>query len=365
MSIFRCPRCKNKAVYLEEQKAFFCEHCDKYIWTIVDCPECQITIRVATRVRPHTVTCPGCGMCITLGIDDTIKAIPAGSSRASRTHQPLLCSHCSNPVESDWWFCPVCACRLWMDDTMGSLGKCTGCGFPVEAQWHHCVFCSKELRKGSQGGGSPAPSWRENGPRSLKGPEKKGEELPARSSNDNPHEPEGPGRGEPLSVSFDELVDGTDGDMEELPELDEEFFCPECDQPVSVQATRCPNCSVEFQGDENEDDELDELFGEEEPDDTGDPGEPEVVEDLDPDELEDYVERSYCPHCRKVVEEEWLVCRFCTKELRKEEDISTSCPSCGKEIKGLRMICPHCSSDLRNQPRHDNNTVHENETSDD
>jgi len=50
---------------------------------------------------------------------------------------------------------------------------------------------------------------------------------------------------------LEELVDDSDDDLfdglsEELDEEDVEEFCPECNQPVPANASKCPNCGVEF-----------------------------------------------------------------------------------------------------------------------
>ena len=46
---------------------------------------------------------------------------------------------------------------------------------------------------------------------------------------------------------LDELVDDSGEELEELSEEDEEFSCPKCDQPVPADATKCPNCGVQFE----------------------------------------------------------------------------------------------------------------------
>ena len=47
---------------------------------------------------------------------------------------------------------------------------------------------------------------------------------------------------------LDELIDDSGEELEELSEEDEEFSCPECDQPVPADATKCPNCGIQFEG---------------------------------------------------------------------------------------------------------------------
>ena len=365
MSVLRCPRCGSKAVYLEEKKAFFCEHCDSFIWTIVNCPGCTLTIRVASRVRPYRLECPGCGSQLTLSANDQLSASPQTPAPMGQLPQNLACSHCGSAVERDWWFCPVCSTKLWIAQIALRLKKCPDCSSPVEPEWHFCVFCKKEIRRSSEE--EKAACIRET-PRSKaakpersqalrQGPQFKQEDdsagiLEELGSTVNVQCPE------PVKPDLQELPDINDGELELLNEADNEAcFCPKCNQPVPDNASCCPNCGVEFEMGEvqslpGKDGELEELEDLEDLDllldDEG------LCEDLDAEELVDIddldlledLEEGLCPGCGKEVEREWVICRHCLEDLGKKKGTSVFCPVCGRKLNSRSKVCPYCLTDI-------------------
>ncbi len=57
-----------------------------------------------------------------------------------------VCSHCGNPVRSDYLRCPNCERRL--------KEACRNCGKPLEPDWRLCPYCETEVA----GAVAPAPA---------------------------------------------------------------------------------------------------------------------------------------------------------------------------------------------------------------
>jgi RNA polymerase subunit RPABC4/transcription elongation factor Spt4 len=54
--------------------------------------------------------------------------------------------------------------------------------------------------------------------------------------------------------------------------------------------------------------------------------------------LRDITDRRACPSCQAVTEADWLVCPYCSTELRR------SCEGCGKPLDLSWKVCPHCAT---------------------
>lgn len=53
--------------------------------------------------------------------------------------------------------------------------------------------------------------------------------------------------------------------------------------------------------------------------------------------LQDLEKESACPNCKREIQEDFIICPYCTTQLKHP------CPSCGQPLQALWRACPYCT----------------------
>ena len=287
--LLKCPTCGLKAVYSEEEKAYVCRHCDRYLWVLIKCPGCRMTVRVTRQDRPYSFSCPKCEMKLTLDTESRLRSAPRRPATVSREHERKpdteeslakkgpVCQDCKSPLEPHWWSCPFCGYETRTPSEYTTGRVCVNCTLPVEAGWSFCPFCSSVLEK---------------------------EAAVMTERTDTEPEPRPSQEDEPVLLGDEEPITGIGASMERTREVGgsgikkylegghEEDVCPGCGKQIEETWLVCQYC----------------MFG-----------------------LKQRDEKEHCPHCDRIIEPGRMLCPFCASDLtdhegREDEDKVSSYP---------------------------------------
>ena len=273
MNILHCQACGNKTSYSEKEKAYLCDNCGKYVGTMVRCPSCKLSIRVATRTRPYSFNCPVCEMELTLDRENRLWSA-LNKRKTEEEALPLTCGGCGNGVEAHWWFCPFCAVALKELSEYEAKSSCLNCTLPIEPEWSFCAFCSSPQAEKDEG-------------RVITEATEKEAVMPALSEeelilppDDRVGEGLGESGGEFLSAQKrTEEVDAEEGGSEAFEEKKKDV-CPGCGKNIEPDWLVCRYCMSK---------------------------------------LKKRDEKMNCPSCGKTIKPGRMICPFCSTDLARHE----------------------------------------------